>query len=296
MSNVFRMASTVVIGLSLSASAATLPVSAAETPLVLGQIDVSFYAATGAVVQEVLERLGHPVTVRAGTHNEIFPLLAAGKVDLLVAVWLPHAHKHLWEEYGGDAFVLATLYRGARLFWAVPEYVPESDVASIADLAKSDVAARMIRTLQGIGPKAGTSVRSLKAIAAYGLDKAGYKYRFGTWQDRHRAVESAVRDRRWIVVSMAAPMFLNRAYALRPLADPLGIFGQANEGMLAGHKSLTEKVPQRTLDTLRRIRLGLEAVNELDYLVVLENRTPHEAARLWMAQNADTVQKWFTED
>ncbi len=296
MPDVFRLAASLAAGLCLSASVASLPVSAAETPLVLGQIKVSFYAVTGAVVQEVLERLGHPVTVREGAHKEIFPLLAAGKVDLLVAVWLPHAHNHLWEAYGGDAFVLAPMYGGARLFWAVPDYVPLTDVATIADLAKPDVAARMIRTLQGIGAKAGTSVRSLKAIAAYGLDKAGYEYRFGTWQDRHRALRSAVRDRRWTVVSMAAPMFLNRAYALRPLADPLGIFGDANEGMLVGHKSLPDKVPPHTLATLRRIRLGLEAVNELDFMVVMEKRTPREAARLWMAQNAGTVQKWFTGD
>ena len=60
----------------MGAAAVGMPVLqvAQEGQLVtLGQVSLSFYAVTGAVVQEVLERLGHRVEVRQGLHEEIFP-------------------------------------------------------------------------------------------------------------------------------------------------------------------------------------------------------------------------------
>lgn len=79
----------------------------------LGQIGLSFYAVTAGVVQEVLERLGHPVEVTTGSHAQIFPKLGAGEVDLLVAAWLPHGHALYWQQYGARAQQLGVLYQGA---------------------------------------------------------------------------------------------------------------------------------------------------------------------------------------
>lgn len=61
-------------------------------PVMLGQVSLSFYAVTGAVVQEVLERLGHPVQLRTGPHDEMFPLLGQGSIDVMAAAWLPAGH------------------------------------------------------------------------------------------------------------------------------------------------------------------------------------------------------------
>ena len=68
--------------LALGASALGAKVSFAQNettrPVVLGQVYLSFYAVTGAVVHEVLERLGHTVEVREGPREQIFPLLGEG--------------------------------------------------------------------------------------------------------------------------------------------------------------------------------------------------------------------------
>jgi glycine betaine/proline transport system substrate-binding protein len=132
-------------------AALMLPADAAradDRAVVMGQIDISFYAVAGVVVQDVLERLGHRVEVRTGSHGDIFPVLGRGELDLLVAAWLPSGHAEYWARYGGDAAQLATLYRGARLYWAVPPYVPADQVASVADLKKPDVARRMVKTIR----------------------------------------------------------------------------------------------------------------------------------------------------
>jgi probable HAF family extracellular repeat protein len=72
-----------------------------QRPIVLGQVTLSFYAVTGAVVHEVLERLGHSVEVRQGPHEEMFPLLGQGAIDLMAAVWLPEGHAAYWARVTG---------------------------------------------------------------------------------------------------------------------------------------------------------------------------------------------------
>jgi len=63
-----------------------------DRPIILGQVSLSFYAVTGAVVHEVLKRLGHSVEVGERPHEEMFPLLGQGAIDLMAAAWLPEGH------------------------------------------------------------------------------------------------------------------------------------------------------------------------------------------------------------
>ena len=75
---------------SIGASAA----DAQNNNIRLGQIGISFYAVTGGVIQEVLERLGHTVEVSQGSHSQIFPRLGAGEIDLLVRIGLQIVKKY----------------------------------------------------------------------------------------------------------------------------------------------------------------------------------------------------------
>jgi len=265
----------------------------AEQTVVLGQIKLSFYAVTGAVIQRVLERLGHTVEVREGPHEEIFPMLGRGEVDLLAAAWLPEAHATYWTRYKDQALELATLYEGAHLFWGVPAYVPEAAVKSVEDLVKPEVVAKMTKTIQGIGPGSGLMIASRKMMVEYGLEKAGYKLLTGTGQDMATAAARAIAEQRWVVIPLWTPQYLNKAYPIRPLLEPKGLLGGMNKGVLVAHKDFPGKVPPRTVETLRRIHLGLEAVAEMDYLVNVEKKTPLEAARAWMDKNPAIVESWI---
>ncbi len=265
----------------------------AESKVVLGQIAISFYAVTGQVVRAVLERLGHEVEVRTGSHSEIFPELGAGRVDLLVAAWLPSAHAAYWEKYGADAEQIAILYEGARLFWAVPHYVPASAVSDVADLARPEVAKKMVRTIRGTGPDSGLMIGSRKIMAAYNLGEAGYELLPGKhteWQDH---LESNYEAARWFVIPYFRPNFLNRMADMRRLEERFGHLGEDNNGTLVAHRQFVARAPARTLETLRRLRLDLDAVAEMDYRVRVDGMTPTEAARSWMADNRERVEAWL---
>lgn len=279
--------------LSFFLLACAAPMVWAQTPVRLGQINISFYSVTGQVVQAVLERLGHKVETEGGSHAQIFPRLGQGKVDLLVAAWLPNAHEMYWEQHGKEAVELAILYRGARLFWAVPAYVPERDVATVEDLKKPEVAERMVKTIRGTGPDSGLMIGSRKIMQAYELDAAGYELLPGKHEQWHAYFEENYQARRWFVMPYFRPNYLNRIADMRMLEERFDFMGGENNGTLVAHRNFIDRMPARTVAVLRKVSLDLEAVAEMDHAVQIDGKSPREAALDWMSRNASRVDGWL---
>lgn len=261
-------------------------------PVIMGQVSLTFYAVTGAVVQALLERLGHSVMVKQGSHEEIFPMLGAGSIDLMAAAWLPEGHAAYWSRYGQRSREVVTLYDGARFFWGVPDYVPQSMVDSITDLANPVVAEKMAKRVQGIGSGAAISQFSQKAIVAYGLDAFGYAFEPGTQNQWIATCEAALRDRAWFIFPTWAPQFLNRDGRIRPISDPKGVLGSANRAVLVAPQERWLALPVRTRAALERLHLGIEAVTEMDWLVNVQAQDPRSAAALWIRSNQERFEFW----
>ncbi len=285
-------------GFLISAMAASLSGTAAagerDAPVVLGSVSLSFYAVTGAIVAAVLQQLGHRVEMVSGLHEQIFPMLGEDRIDLLAAAWLPEGHAAYWTRYGANAEEVTSLYEGARFFWAVPDYIPASQVSSIADLARPEVAARLTRVVQGIGDGAAISTVSRGAIDRYELAAQGFSFRPGTqaqWLESHRV---AMAERRWFVFPTWTPQYLNRGGGLRPLNDPAGAFGGSNRAVLAGSRARLARLPARTRSVLSRLQIGIDAVEEMDGNVNLRQMTPDAAAQAWMATHGSHVDGWFS--
>jgi glycine betaine/proline transport system substrate-binding protein len=280
----------------LAALVAVAPLAQAAQPgtVRMGQIGLSFYAVTAGVIQEILERLGHTVEVTTGSHGQIFPRLGAGEVDLLVAAWLPHGHAVYWKQYGHRAEQIAVLYEGARFDWMVPTYVPETLVASVEDLAKPEVLARMEHRIQGTGRDSGNMMVSAEVLKAYGLDVAGYELVPGNLAQFHGGYDRAIAQGEWFVMPLWTPHYINRVGNMRTIAEPRGLLGPASNGTLVASKAWTAQAPARTLEVLGRIRLGREAVAEMDYMVNVQGIAPRAAARAWMDANAALVDSWFS--
>jgi glycine betaine/proline transport system substrate-binding protein len=264
---------------------AALPARAQDRTVRLGQVNLSFYAVVGAVVQELLEKDGYPVSVTSGSHGEIFPKLGAGEVDLLAAAWLPDAHAPLYAKVKDVTFVVGELYDQARLFWAVPDYVPADLVRSIEDLKKPEVMARIDKNIHGIGASSGLMVGAEENRRAYGLDTFGYQVIPGETKDWIGNFRQAVAEQRWMVMPLWQPQWLNSAYKVRALADPKGIYGQGDTAVLLGHQSLKRKLADKTLRRLAVIKLSVDQVTEMDRLVNVDGLTPRDAARRWLASN-----------
>lgn len=262
-------------------------------PLVLTRINETFYQATAALVVDVLTGMGHSVKVVDGTHTSAYGAVKDGTADLCVGFWLPTGHEQAWNRVKDSVVELSTIYEGARFYWAVPSYIPESEVSSIEDLAKPSVSAKMIKTIRGLSLDATITTESISAIGAYGLKSAGYHVIPGEFAPWKEALISAVKNRAWMVEPLWEPYYFNRVYSLRPLKDPRNLFKGRNRVILAAHKGVREKLPQKTIDALNRMRVTLDDITDMDFDINVHSVTPEVAARNWINQHPDQFKKWL---
>lgn len=273
------------------------PGAFAQSGLVtMGHVDLSIYEVTSSVVQGVLERLGYNVAVKKGSHADMYALLEKGEIDVFVAAWLPNAHAAYWEKVKDNAVIATTLYDDARLFWAVPDYVPASEVRSVADLRKPEVVAKMQKEIRGTHPDSGLMVGSKKIMDEYALADAGYSLVPGSGAERGANFEANLAAQRWFVIPLSQPSYLNRVGKMRILDEPKQLLGGVDKAYLVLNKDFYTKLDKRTWHALRRIALSNKAVTEMDYLVNVKKLTPPYAARNWIASHPDTFNYWMQPD
>ncbi|WAC73844.1 glycine betaine ABC transporter substrate-binding protein [Roseateles sp. SL47] len=263
----------------------------AQTPrrsIRLGVIDLSFHHATAAVVAALLQRLGHPVERTFALHEACFEHLRQGEVDMVASAWLHSSHgvyRARVEE------VVSTTALGLHYtpyaLWGVPDYVPASAVASVPDLLRPEVRARMNPLIQGIGPGAGITRFSIRMMEAYGLTEAGYHFQTGTPDDCFNAFETAVARQQWVVVPLWHPQFLHARHRIRDLQDPKQLLGGVDHAVLLARDDRLKTLPADTVRALERVRLSNAVVAQLDHAINREGLTADQAAARWLADHRD---------
>jgi glycine betaine/proline transport system substrate-binding protein len=231
--------------------------------------------------------------VHKGSHSEVYPMLGSGEIDLFVAAWLPHAHAKYWNEYKDSTARVTVLFDDAKLFWAVPDYVPATQVRSVADLARPEVAEEMQKVIRGTGPDSGLMIGSRKIFEEYALGSAGYQLVPGKAADWIANFNENYSAKKWFVMPLWQPQYLNKAARLRILEEPKGLLGGTDEAWLVAHKDLEGKIDRYTWGVLKRISLSVRAVTEMDYMVNVQKMSARDAARHWVATHADTLQYWL---
>jgi glycine betaine/proline transport system substrate-binding protein len=296
MKTIFAFLSLISLLVGPTSVAAPTPAVEQKQRIMLGQVDLSFYAVVGGVVQELLEREGYDVEVIEGPHAEIFPRLGAGEVDIFAAAWLPQGHADLFAPVEDVTFRIAPLYEGARFFWVVPAYVPESMVSSVTDLAEPDVQRRVSKRIVSLPAETGLTISAHRVMNAYNLSEAGYEVVAAPPTEWFGTFREAVEHNEWVVFPLWQPHWVNSAYEVRRLDDPKGAYGEPDTAYLLGHRSLPDKLPDRIIELLSNVRLRIDAVTEMDRMVNIDGLSPRDAARRWMEENADVVRSWSGSD
>ena len=251
-------------------------------PLILSRIDETFYQAVAATVALTLERCGHEVAVRDGSHTEAYDMLGRGQADLCVAFWLPTGHAGPWAKLAGHAEELATLYEGAQFFWAVPDGTAPPALRGVTDLTRPEIAESFPRLIRGLSLDATITTASIAMIDAYGLTPLGFKVEPGGFELWKASLVKAVEQGRNVVLPLWQPYHLDALYKLRRLDEPKGLLGGPNRVVLAARLGVRESLPPATLAALRSIGLSLEAVSLMDKMICVDGLTPEAAARLWL--------------
>ena len=133
----------------------------------VGSPPLSFYAVQGAVVCAVVERAGYASEHIMAFHNEIYPRLGSGEIDVFCATWLPSAHATFWSPIEGRTTKLGRLFRGGGFHIAASPRLAQEGVRGILELAQFDAVERAVVSV-GSGGATLTS-RARNALHVYGL-------------------------------------------------------------------------------------------------------------------------------
>ncbi|WP_289032299.1 glycine betaine ABC transporter substrate-binding protein [uncultured Roseibium sp.] len=232
-------------------------------PIRLGHIGLTFHEASAVKVAQVLESHGHTVRFTPAPHEKAFDLLGRGEVDLLASAWLPSSHDTYLNPLLDQVEKVTVLYE-PYCIWGVPDYVPQSDVASVSDLLREPALSRMERLIQGINPGAGISRFSAAMIGAYGLDAVGYEFRTGDEAACFDRFEAAVAEGRWVVVPLWHPQFLHNRYTIRALAEPKDLLGTKDEATLVVRKDAVDKIGTAAMAELRKLYIGNTSLSAME--------------------------------
>ena len=214
--------------------------------------------------------------------------IETGDIDAMMMAWLPATHEDYYEEVASDVENLGVLYNGARLGWAVPSYIPEDQLSSLADLASDEVRSELDGTITGIDPGAGLTSLSEEALETYGLDD--YTLQTSSGAGMTAALDRAVNRDDWIVVTGWSPHWKFGAYDLRYLEDPEGALGGPERVHVLARAGFDADYPEISA-MLTRMYLPIEQLQ--NYMFQARETSYDEAISAYIEENPDRVEYWL---
>jgi ABC-type proline/glycine betaine transport systems, periplasmic components len=272
-------------------SIASFPVSSAAAqkgkPIRLAYVEWDCAAATTALAKAAIEdRLGLAVETIPVSAAAMWVGVAAGDADAMLTAWLPVTHGDYLKKNKDKLVDLGPLVGGARLGWAVPDYV---SVQSMADLDAS--ADKFSKRIVGIDPGAGLMMLSEKAIEKYGIKNL--RLEEGSGSTMTAALDDAIRRKEWIVVTAWSPHWMFGRWPLRYLDDPEKVLG-GEESIHAFARLGLEKDNPSVYAFLDRFNYA--NINQLQTLMDWNSdkgADPAANARRFMKENPELVNSWF---
>ena len=124
--------------------------------------------ASTNVLTLVLEEAGFEVEMVSVDAGPLYQGLSQGDLDFTTSAWLPITHKSYIEQYGDRLDRVSVNLEGVKIGLAVPKYVYDEGVRSIADL--KNYTEEFAGKIDGIEPGAGVVQAAERSVDVYGLD------------------------------------------------------------------------------------------------------------------------------
>ncbi|MEX3981220.1 glycine betaine ABC transporter substrate-binding protein [Paraburkholderia sp. EG287A] len=282
-----KVALSAVVAMSIGVGSAV-----AAEPIKLAITDWADVLATANVAKYVLEtKLNQPVKFVNADIGIQFQGVARGDLDIMVGGWLPVTHAVYYAKYKNDLDDVGVIYTGGRNGWAVPAYVPESEVSSISDLNKPDVKSKLDGTIQGIGPGSGLMQASQKSVQAYDLN--GYNLQSSSEAGMLAAVSRAYQTKQWVVATVWSPHWLWQKWQMRYLKDPKGTLGGEEQVHAFASKQFATKFPRADV-FFKHFKLTLADVEAIE----LEGNSTNDyatAAKKFVDAHPDKLKAWLQQ-
>ena len=227
---------------------------AADKTVRLAYVEWSETIASTNMVQAVLqEKMGYTCEIIPMSADRMWYAVADGKVDAMVAAWLPSTHGHYYEAVKDRVKHLGPNLTGTRIGLVVPNITVGRQTAASAQRNKPYITVDAIPELKdhirkfngkiiGIDPEAGIMKRTREAMKAYGLNR--FRLVEGSEVSMTAELSNAIRKQRWIVVTGWVPHWMFARWNLKFLEDPQGIYGGEERIDTIVRKGLKEDMPE----------------------------------------------------
>lgn len=275
--------------------AATAAAAMAATPAMAQDVRIGWTAWSDAefvtkLAQTILEdEMGQDVELIQTDIAPQYQGVSQGDIDVMLMAWLPGTHGDYWDRVQQDVVSLGILYDHARLGWVVPEYVPEDQLSSIEDLKNEEVREKLGGTITGIDPGAGLTRLSKETIEEYGLDE--YDLQTSSGAGMTAALERAVRNEDWIVVTGWSPHWKFGRWDLRYLEDPKGTLGEFERIHAVARQGFYQENIEAAM-MLARMYIPLDDLEAA--MFDAQENSYEEAVQNYIEANPERVNYWVT--
>jgi glycine betaine/proline transport system substrate-binding protein len=264
----------------------------AAEPIKMAVTNWADVLAVANVAKYVLEtKLQQPVQFVQADIGIQYQGVARGDLDIMVGGWLPVTHAAYYAKYKNDLDDVGIIYTGGKNGWAVPAYIPESELSSISDLNKPDVKSKVNGTIDGIEPGGGLMQASEKTIKAYDLN--GYNLQSSSEAGMLAGVSRAYQSKQWVVATVWSPHWLFQKWQMRYLKDPKGTLGGEEQVHAFASKQFASKFPRADV-FFKHFKLTLADVESIEF----EGNSTNDyaaAAKKFVDAHPEKVSAWLQQ-
>ncbi|MFW3616136.1 choline ABC transporter substrate-binding protein [Billgrantia antri] len=250
--------------------------------------------ATTAMTSEVLEALGYQTKVDTVSVPIAYSGMRNGDFDVFLGNWMP-SMASISDPYieRGEVDRLTANLKGAKYTLAVPQYVHDAGVTSVADL--DEHADKFESSLHGIeaGNDGNELIQQMIDDDAFGL---------GGWQlvDSSEAgmlaeLRARVPREEWMVFLGWEPHPMNTTFDIAYLEGADDYFGPDLGGatVYTNTRAGFAKECSNVGSLLENLNFTLEMENRLMGEIMNEGSDPREAARAYLQENPDVLDAWL---
>jgi glycine betaine/proline transport system substrate-binding protein len=252
--------------------------------ITIGTVPWAETIATSNLWKELLERQGYTVELKNLDVAALYNGVAEGQIDLFTTS-TPKVHEDYWERFSDDFVDVGTWYDTLIQGFAVPKYV---DAQSITDIKGR--AAEFDGKIVGIEANSGLMHDAHeKAVKDY--DLTGYDIVDGSTPAMLAALDTAIKAKKPVVVTLWQPHWAFQKYQIRLLDDPAQSFGGIDTYHVVASKKFAENKEviyqlgafHMTPEQLQSLELDIENTGQGNEL---------QAVKAWIEQNQSVVDKW----
>lgn len=258
----------------------------------IGWTDVS---ATTAIAKQLLIRLKYEPKVSVLSLPVTLAALKNNDLDLFLGNWMPTQEADVRPFLNsGQVVQIAKNLSDAKFSLAVPDYVYQAGVHSLADLSKFK--GRFKQKIYGIeaGNDGNRLIISMLKDQAFAL--VGWEIVESSEQAMLVELNQAIKEQNWMVFLAWSPHPMNLVHKINYLAGGDDYFGPnlgASEVFSLARRNLAEDCPNLAA-FIAKLHFSVELENQLMNAILNQGYSADQAALRWLESNPSEQLAWLS--